>query len=269
MTRMLSLLKNFLLMSCAIQLTTSTGLAHEFRIETEVCRGGDDQPVSESLTLFEGGLIYDFLVTGDDDESIAEQIAIFDTHQRKFVLLDSKRKVKTTIPEFRLIRLLSALKSEGVVQNDFLVNPEFEEIFDTSSGWLTLQSDQLIYRAKGKRPSDGTVLPIYHEFIDQFARLNVTDPRTMPPFARLKLNAAVKKYGFIPEEINVQLAISEDNVEHKIELTTKHFVFWELSKRDRDQIKLAKEYWMSFKEVTLKEFKNLESDVSLPDSDKN
>ncbi len=254
---MVTRLIKYLIMSLAVQAAAhDIALSQEFRIETEIYQGAESDPVSESLTLFAGGLIYDFLLV-DSDETKAEQVAIFDTHQRKFILLDAARKIKATVPEHQLIRFLNALKSDGMVRNEFLVNPEFQENYDTASGSLVLSSDQMTYETAGKKPTDGTVLPIYYEFIDQFARLNATDPRRMPPFARLKLNTAIKKYGFIPDEVKLSLAISEGDSKHRVELKSKHHVIWELSSQDRETIELAKEYWITFRDVTLQDFRGL------------
>ena len=46
--------------------------AQEFRIETDVFVAGEKEPVGETLTIFTNGLVYDFLLTDD------EEITLFD-----------------------------------------------------------------------------------------------------------------------------------------------------------------------------------------------
>ncbi len=233
----------------------SNATAHEFRVETEVTREGDSNPISTSLTLSESGLIYDFLLAADGGK-LADEIAIYDTRERRFVLLDVNRRIRTTIHDHQIARLLTALKSTGVIKDEFMVNPVFEESYDLSSRWLTLKSSTLTYRARGSHPHDGALLPVYNLYMDQFARLKATDPRGMPPFARLELNAAIKRHAFIPEEIQLQLQVTEGEETRLIALTSKHNVLWQLSKQDREYIELAKRYWMTFDEVDLRHYRS-------------
>ena len=81
----------------------------------------------------------------------------------------------------------------------------------------------------------------------------------MPPFARIELNASLKKYGFIPKEVQVSLIPSLDPPSEPIQLKTTHSLMWELSEKDKQRIASAKRYWMEFEEVSLSEFRQLQS----------
>jgi len=236
--------------------------AQQFRIETEVFQEGIEQPVSTNLTLFDGGLIFDFLSPNAQGD-IADEIAIFDTRQRQFVLLDTERKVKTTVPEHQIVRLMAALSTDGVIKDEFLADPKFEEDFDLETQKLTLSSNRMTYTAVGSRPDDGSYVPAYHEFADNFARLNVTDPRRMPPFARLKFNAALKKYGLIPDEITITLKPSADS-QDAIRLRTTHSTHWRLSSQDQQLIETAKEFWIRYKPLELREYRRLPESIGSP-----
>lgn len=242
-------------------------VAQEFRIETEVYRDGESEPIAENLTLFSGNLIIDFLLAADRTR-FPEEIVVYQSNEKRFVLLNTARQIKTEVIEGEVLKILAALQSSSMASgdNEFLFHPNFREHYDVSSGWLTMESPQLTYRTRGDRPTSNQLHRIY-EFLDQFARLNATDPRRMPPFGRLKLNAAIKKYGFIPEEVEVTLIPQLDPPAEPIQLRTRHALMWELSDKDQQRIESAKRYWMDFRRVTLAEFRGLEQTADASSED--
>lgn len=244
-----------------------TATAQDFRIETEVFRGESNEPISENLTLFSGNLILDFMLPTDRSR-FPEEIVIYQSREKRFVLLDTRRKVKAFVLEGEVLQVIAALQSSNIGddKNDFLFHPEFDEQFDSTAGLLTLESDQLTYRVRGERPGEDNSLHRYYEFISQFARLNATDPRRMPPFARLKLNQSLKKYGFIPSEVELTLVPSLEPPSDPIRLRTTHNVIWQLSEKDKKRIDSAKRYWMEFDEVSLQEYRNLQQTANLPNN---
>lgn len=241
-------------------------LAQDFRIETEVYQGDSTDPISENLTLFSGNLILDFMLPTDRTR-FPEEIVIYLSREKKFVLLDTRRKVKTELIEGEVLKILAALQSSNITDetNQFLFHPIFDERFDQSSGVLTMESEQLTYHVRGNRPDKENMLHKYYEFIGQFARLNATDPRRMPPFARLKLNSALMKYGFIPEEVKLTLVPSLDPPSDPIQLRTTHNLIWPLSEKDAKRIASAKRYWMEFEDVSLTKFRNLQQTAKVAD----
>jgi len=240
-------------------------IAQDFRIETEVFRGESTEPISENLTLFSGNLILDFMLPTDRTR-FPEQIVIFISDERKFVLLDTRRRIKTELLEGQVLQYLSTLQSSSLAnaENNFLFHPEFKEEYDHSSGLLRLYNDQITYEVRGERPKEDSILHRYYEFIGQFARLNATDPKRMPPFARLKLNTALKKYGFIPGEVQLTLVPSLTEATDPIVIRTTHNVITELSAKDEKRIESAKRYWIDFKNVSLGEFRNFQKTALLP-----
>lgn len=238
---------------------TTTLIGQEFRIETEVYSGEASEPISENLTLFSGNLIFDFMLP-TDGARFPEEVVIYQSREKQFVLLDTSRQIKTLLIEGELLKILAALQSSDIAdeKNAFLFHPAFTETWDESSRWLTLASDQLTYRTRGDRPENENALHKYYEFIDQFARLNATDPKRMPPFARLKLNSSLKKFGFIPSVVEVTLIPSLDPPADPIEVKTRHNVMWQLSEKDQERIESAKRYWMDFKSVSLAEFRQIQ-----------
>ena len=250
------LLTGIILLSTTL---TSPAVAQDFRIETEVFQGDSTEPISENLTLFSGNLILDFMLPTDRSR-FPEEIVVYQSREKQFVLLDTRRQTKAFVLEGDVLRIIAAMQSSniGEDENDFLFHPTFDETYDPSSGLLSLESEQLSYHVKGHRPDDDNVLPRYFEFISQFARLNATDPRRMPPFARLKLNHSLKKFGFIPDEVELTLVPSLESHTEQIRLKTKHNVIWQLSEKDHQRVASAKRYWMEFEEVTLSEYRTLQ-----------
>ena len=235
-----------------------TLVAQEFRIETEVYRDGESDPISENLTLFSGNLVFDFLLAADRTR-FPEEIVIYQSNEKRFVLLNTARQIKTEIIEGEVLKILAALQTSSMAtgENKYLFQPSFDEHYDVASGWLTMESPQLTYRTRGHSPASNQ-LNRYYEFLNQFARLNATDPRRMPPFARLKLNAAIKKYGFIPDEVEMTLVPTLDPPADPIRLRSTHSLMWELSDKDQQRIESAKRYWMDFRQVSLAEFRGLQ-----------
>ena len=58
------------LLACQILLTLA--MAEDFRVETDVFVGGEKEPVAQNVTLFSGGLVYDFPLIGP------QEITVFD-----------------------------------------------------------------------------------------------------------------------------------------------------------------------------------------------
>ncbi len=248
----------FLMANCI--LFAATADAQQFRIETHVYRDGSEDPISENLTLFDENVIYDFMLKTDKTR-FPQEIVIYLSNEKRFVLLDTNRQIKTEIIEGEVLKMLAALQNVGAnnPDNKFFFQPRFDEDFDIGSGWLTLEGEQLKYRTRGERPPNDSVLHRYYEFIDQFARINVTDPRRMPPFARLKLNTAIKKYGFVPSRVEMTLTPTNAALTEQLKMYSEHFVIWELSEKDRRRIASAKRYWTEFKNVSLSEFRLIDT----------
>lgn len=257
------------LATLAMPLFLETALAQDFRVETEVIDVATGDVISENLTLFSGNLIVDFMLSPDKTRFPAE-VVIYDTGLKRFVLMDTARKVRTEVADTDLLKILVALQGSHFVDetNEFLFRPEFEESYDQATGQVELRSPRLTYRMKGSRPAQDMALHKYFEFIDQFARLNATDPRRMPPFARLKLNQAIKKYGVIAEEVEMCLAPDAEGEKPEIRIRSKHVAMWKLSAQDQERIESARRYWMEFEEVGLKEYRGIEVSVAdLPDDE--
>lgn len=231
--------------------------AQEFRIASQVYLGEDKLPVSENLTLFSERIVYDFQMS-DDAQPKPVQTVIFDSRTRMMVLLDPARQVRLELPELRLIRILDAVRRETLQDNrtSFLVKDQFKEHNDWSTDWVKLESPQITYSYKGLYPKNAAILPVYYEFLDNFTKLNATDPTKIPPFARIQLNNSIRRNGRIPVE--VQISVKQNALFKKgFSAKSKHVVIDQLSDKDKQRIAQAKTEWQTFTAVNLTEYRGL------------
>ena len=241
-------------------------LGQEFRIESQVYSDGSSLPVSQNITLFSEGLVYDFQLSNDAQPKPLE-IVIFDTRSRMMVLLDPQRKIRIEMPDLQLMKIVDGVRKETVQdkRSSFLVEDSFDEDVDWSTNWVTLTSPQIEYRFHGSHPKDISVIAMYNKFLDNFTMLIASDPTKIPPFARMKLNQSIKQLGWIPTE--VQIVVKANSLfRQSFSAKSKHVVIHQLSNKDRTRIATAKQYWMQFKPVQLQEYRGLKKQpvMSLP-----
>lgn len=239
---------------------TAACVAHadEFRVETDIFVGNQEKPIAENVTLFTDGRVYDFPLTGP------EEITVFDPSRGRFVLLDCRRKVKTTLTTQDLVEFTSALKAHATETDGvfaFAANPRFQQNHDSQTDWLTLSASLMTYRARGLTPNSKTVVSTYRKFADWYARLNATRPGSLPPFARLKLNEAIAKEGWIPEEVELTVTPKMRVVGRKLVMRSHHATVWHLSNKDRERIEKAGDQMHTFQAVGFQDYRK-ESQVA-------
>lgn len=229
----------------------------DMRIETEVYSGKSKQPVFENITLFSGNSVYDFSRTGP------EKITVYDRARGRFVLLNVEEQTKVVLDHETVDGYVDILKSREKLskKEPFLFNPRFEEMYNESSSELTLSSDEMTYKIKGTKSKSDESFRAYLEFANWYSKLSATDPRQMPPFARLELNKAISKHQLIPQEVERVYRPKNNVFGNAIRAKTKHFVVWQLSRKDRQRIDNALDYITTFKEVSLSEFYGIQPET--------
>jgi len=235
----------------------SSAVGQEFRIESQVYDANSKLPVSQNVTLFSQGLVFDFRMSNDAQPKPLEVI-VYNSRNRMLVLLDPARQIRLELADLSLLRIVDGVRRETMQdkRTSFLVENDFEEIADWSTKWVTLNSPQIVYRFKGEQPKDVSILPLYFEFLENFTRLGATDPTKIPPFPRMKLNQSIKRLGWIPSE--VQITVSQNSLFREgFTAKSKHTLITQLSSKDRERIDLAKQYWQTFKNVKLDEYRGL------------
>jgi hypothetical protein len=229
--------------------------AQQLRIETQVFVDDQTEPASHNVTLFDGSTVYDF---GDESEQITVYRAATTSHASSFFLLDPRSKSRTEVSTERIAGLMKKLTRWAAEQEDeilkFSAAPEFEQAFDSETGLLTLSSPVWNYTAATVPAEDGEALARYREFTDWYTKLSTMLEGSLPPGARLELNAALSNHGVVPVEIR-RTVKSESSA-----LRSTHLFTWRLSREDRERIDQTRGYLASFKKVANKDFLARRSD---------
>lgn len=234
-------------------------VADEFRVETDVFLGGQEKPFARNVTLFTSGLVYDFPRTGSDE------ITVFDPSRGRFVLLDPRRKVKTTVTTQELLELAAAIKVHAKELDGafaFAANPDFDEELDRETGWLTLSSQLLTYRARCTTPKHPSAVTSYRSFADWYSRLNATQSGSLPPFARMELNRAIAGRDQVPEEVELTVEPRHRFAGRKLVVRSRHLFNWRLSNTDRKQIDHAGTCMADYDTVTLREYRRAQEQLA-------
>lgn len=223
--------------------------AVEFRMQSEVYRGKEKEPVSESLTLFKGGVVYDFSLPE------ATEITMFDPVHGRFVLLDCRRNVKTILSTAEVLAFLKNLHEQPeFAKQAYLFDPKFKESYDAKTHWLTLdgESQPISYRAKllNDKPADPEIATEYRKFADWYSRLNAVKGN-LHTLARIPLNRAIANHESVPEEVELTI----DGRVGKAEVRSRHLFNWVLSANDVKRIAKVGECNADFDEVPFAEFK--------------
>lgn len=249
--------------SLALVLLAACGsVAHaqerDLHIETFVY-GAREKLVSENLTLFTNGRVYDF--RRDPTSHAVLEVAVYDPSRQRFDLIDVVGRRRMSISEAEILELLAQVVSNPEVTRrdpmlfDSSAMEHMEETYDQATGWITLrtQDGRLSYRARGAAPRNPDSLAPYVTYIDWYARLNGTNPGKMPPFARLQLNQRFLRYGVLPEQVELRYAPPGSLIDRTVEATSKHFFTWGLSPSDQALIEKIGE-WINYPSVEMAQY---------------
>lgn len=222
----------------------SAAAQDHFRMDTQVYVGSQKEPVLELLTLFANGVVYDFQLSG------TKEITVFHADQKRFVLLDSQRRVQTEITTKEIQDVILEIRDRIAGGNtEALFYPDFKVEYDQEDDRLQFTHSAFEYRVQGTSPKFPSATTRYQEFADWCAYLNALRPGAMPPFARVKVNATVAEKGLIPVEVERSILQGP-----KSAVRTVHQSNWRLSQRDEKKIELVAKYMADFKKVTPGEY---------------
>ncbi len=249
-----------LILSTVAVCACTTALAQEFKVETAIYVGDGKLPVAQNVTLFQGNLVVDLKIDSAIPPNILET-KVYDSQQKVVAMLDHSRKMHVEISDNRLLQMVEGLRRDISQKKDlkFLVNEAFTETQEASQIFLT--SPTIRYRVAGQRPSDSKYLKIYGEFLDVFTRLNASDPGGFPPFARMKLNESIKKMGWIPTTVEIEMEANA-LVTRGLEMRSTHVLIDGLSKEDVAKVEAARNQWLGYPAVNLLEFRGIERTAS-------
>jgi hypothetical protein len=235
---------------------------HDFRIDTEFFQAEEKEPCLETLTIFAGGVVYDFRWTEP------REITVFDPLHGRFTLLDETRKVKAVVTTQELIDFSLELEKHAAEQKGlfaFCAKPEFETTDATveENGQnlteLRLTSKLLTYVARGQKPQHPQAARAYRQFTDWCARLNATypDPGNLPAGGRLALNNELGQRELLPLEITRTIPERK----HGKVVRSEHRVNWTLSGEDQKRIQRAGDCMAQFEVVSFNEYRQAPQDA--------
>ena len=188
----------------------------ELRVESELFADGATAPVARSLTLFRGGIAWDFLELAAPDGSAdgpgmqLAEIVLHDPARERVVVIDPNRDVKTEVETIRLERLSVSLAKWARSADDRLVRwaggPDFGDGMTEKEDALELVGPRVRYAvAYGAAPSTEAAAT-YRRFADTAILLKaLMQPGGIPPFPRLALNRRIEAAGAIPAEVSLEI----------------------------------------------------------------
>lgn len=226
------------------------GRAHgdDFCVHSKVHLGKD---MVESVTMFRGGAVYDFLST-------PEEITILDAPRDRFVVLDVTRKVKVVISGDEITKFAEKLRDEARARQVellvFLANPKFDESYNEATGELSLSAPWMAYKVQTVEPKHPDAARRYADFCDRQAQLSaLLRPGSLPPFARLALNEALETRGRLPTEVQLT-RYAQQRSARPLSIRAEHRLQWRLLDSDRQRIDEADRHLATFTEVSLADY---------------
>lgn len=185
------------------------------RIESELFSDGADEPVARSLTLFDGGVAWDFLELpaakdGSQEEMKLVEIVLHDPARERVVVIDPVRRVKTEIPLIRLERMSVSLGKWARTSNDRLVRwaggPDFTDSFTEEEETLVLAGPRVRYAVTLATAESPEAALTYRQFADTAILLKaLLHPGGIPPFPRLALNRRLEAATAMPAEVTLEI----------------------------------------------------------------
>jgi hypothetical protein len=229
--------------------------AEGFRIETKIFAGEEEEPASKTTTLFQEGVVYDFLEK-------PQQTAVFRkaSGQRpaRFVLMNDAQQVQTEVPTEKLTATMRDLREWASQQKNpylqFSADPRFDETFDRESGKLVLASPLQTYTVETAPTQHQDLLGAYREYLDWYAQLNALMVNKIPPDPRLKLNASLARHNVVPTKVELKRG-GEDSIR------AEHDFTWRLSKKDVERVEDVHNALTTYKTVDNAEFLKLSQPV--------
>jgi len=180
-----------------------------FRVESEIFVDDAPEPVARSVTLFRGGVAWDFLerpAPGDVRGAAAierQDVVLHDAARERVVLIDPRRNVKTQIDAIRLERLGASLSSWARKSEDRLVRwsggPDFGEGMRETKDRLELVGPRVRYDVELTAAPAPEIARRYRQFADTAILLKaLVTPGGLTPFPRLAINRRIEAAGAVP-----------------------------------------------------------------------
>lgn len=209
-----------LFIACTAVVTAATfGLAAEeprLRVESEVFVDDAEEPVSRSLTLFDGDTTWDFLAPPKDAAMSADapaafqEVVLYDPVRERVIVLDTRLKLKTQIDSLRLERLSASLGKWARSADDKLIrwagDADIGGGIVEGDGDIELKGPRVRYAVQYAEAPSPEAARAYRGFADTAILLKaLLHPGGLPPFPRLAINRRIEAAGGIPSEVTLEI----------------------------------------------------------------
>ncbi len=247
-----------LLLALLVLTFFATAQAEDFRMETFIYVGDDEEFDSRTVSLFHNGVYYDL-------RGVSHSTTIYSPPQGnqpgRFVLLDPSREIKTEWTTDRVDGYIAKLTRWAMGHKDVMLRshaaPKFTTTFDEATNNLKLSSEALTYDVDTQPLASPDRARVLFEFYNAFAELNCLTATSLPPGPRLALNREL-----LDRQIAaVTVRLATDDLE-KPDLRSEHKLAWLLSKDDLDAIAVVNEQLVKFREVSNAEYHQAETSAS-------
>lgn len=220
--------------------------AEDFRIDTRIFINDQAEPYSENTTLFHAGVVYDILAK-------PAEITIFDPARGRFARLDPVQKSQVELAVADIATFVEKLRGEAADNENpllrFLGEPRFQEQWSPQGSELTMASPLVTYRLRTVPCRNEMICRQYAEFSNAYAQFNtVTNPASLPPFARMAVNAAMQRRSVLPAEVTLTL-VTQAKPEKKMSYRSQHEVRWRLNEGDLKRINEISDLAAQFQQV--------------------
>ena len=228
---------------------TAAAGARGFYVANSVALADEAAPKARSLTIFADQRAYDISVAGSG-------IVIFDAKQQQVVLLDKKRKVKTSIAVTALEAAREQFRTWCLKQADpvlrFCGRPQFDiQKTDQRVEFLAEELEYLMDTTSGETQE---AAKLYREFSDAMVGLAVVNQSSpVPPLARLVVNRELAKDGLLPVSVGVKMK-ARTTGDPALHIRTHHTIGWQLRANDQKLLSDINTYERTFRRVNLNEF---------------
>jgi len=224
--------------------------ADDFRIDSRVFQGKDEQPQSESTTIFANGRIYDFL-------NSPRELTIYDPLHDRIVVMDLEKNRKTELRVEQLTRFREELLARSEKTTDaglrFLLQPRFDKQPGSTPAERVFQSEYITYQVETTSPRTAAIAEQYRQFSDLSATMNAMLNRGWPPFARLQVNVALAEEKLIPTRVNL-LFPSKSLLGQRKHFRSEHELHTRITDSDQQKIAQAEEHLNRTVLVSLREY---------------
>src|SRR5262249_54815762 len=159
-----------------------------------------------------------------------ERVTIFDRPRARFILLDPSRRVKSIV-RLEDVRSFAFQLQQRARQHkepflNFLADPKFEPMANTSADEFGLSSIWMTYQVETVKARNADVAQQYADFADWYAQLNaLINPASLPPFARLAVNHELQQRGQLPVRVLLTY-FPQESEKKQVTLKADHNVQW-------------------------------------------